>query len=117
MNKALTPAREQLFKSAMRSRGTPESFRGLADQFEKYGLPIEANLLRKRAASREMPPEDLEKRKNVIRAAFSCTDPAKVLGFADVCEGEGMTTTAGKLRKYAATLQKMSDSGVRRIGE
>ncbi len=97
----LTPARDAFFQAAMREKKSPESFRALADQFETYGLPLQAKLLRARADSRSLASDQLNARRKVVAQVFASKDPKKMRDFADLCEQAGMTATAGRLRAAA----------------
>lgn len=103
----LTPQREHLFKMLMRGRYAPKDLREAADKFEQVGCKVQAQYLRKRAASRELPPEAQAARKEVLRKVFACTDIPTILEFADVCEKEGMINIAKNARQRAEALKNL----------
>ncbi len=82
----------------------PEKLRALAKAFRGEGAIAEADMLDKRAALRELPPEIVEARRVAFRKLMECTDPGRVLAAAAVFENEGATGAAENLRKYAAGL-------------
>ena len=101
----LTPARDNFFQAAMRQKKSPETFRALADQFDSYGLPIQAKMLRARADSRAADKPTLAARRKVVAQNFASKDPKVVLKGADICEQLGMTEMAGRMREYAKGLK------------
>lgn len=100
----LTQEREDIFNSAMRMLEDPEKLRGLADAYEKEGLRAHADLLRKRAALRELPPEVKKARGDAYRKGMNSTDEVKVRKLADLFEAQGAVGAANKLREHADAL-------------
>ena len=107
MKGTLTPAREALFRRAMHERKSPEAFEGLALQYDRMGLPVEAKMLRARGKARTADQATHEARRKVIRRLMDSRDPAQVERGADICERDlGMTVAAGHLRDYARGLRQ-----------
>ena len=107
MKGTLTPAREALFRRAMHERKSPEAFEGLAAQYDRMGLPVEAKMLRARGKARSADQATHEKRRQVIRRLMDSRDPVQVERGADICEKDlGMTVAAGHLRDYAKGLRQ-----------
>lgn len=100
----LTPAQRAVYETA-RDVKDPAKLRAIADAFESQGFKEEANLLRKRAALRELPPATTIARRKAFRQGLSSKDPVGVLKLADAFDKEGATGAAAELRKYAASLQ------------
>ncbi len=82
----------------------PMKLRTLARVFRSEGLVAEADMLEKRAALRELPPEVVEARREAFRKLMECADATRVLAAAAAFENEGATGAAENLRKYAAGL-------------
>src|SRR5512138_1491264 len=76
--RGMTPERQQIYEAALVNLKDPEKLRQLADAFHGEECYPQANLLRKRAALRELPAE--EKRKNAARfkEGMSSKDPVFV---------------------------------------
>lgn len=103
--KGLTPERKVIYETALESMKDPKELRGLADQFETQGLKPEAEMLRKRAALKELPDEVKDARKAALQQGLSSNDPAKVEGLANEFAKTGSTGAATSLRKYAEGLK------------
>jgi hypothetical protein len=97
----LTPARDAFFQASMRQKKSPEAFEALAEQFDTFGLPLQAKLLRARAASRKLTNVQQDARRKVVAQVFASQDSKKMREFADICEQQGMTICAGRLRAAA----------------
>jgi hypothetical protein len=103
----LTPGRKDAYERAMRQKATRAQFHQFADQFEKYGLPIQAKYLRARGDSRVADKATFDQRREVIKRAFQSQDPMQVEEIAHVAETKlGMTESAGRLRDYAKGLRE-----------
>jgi hypothetical protein len=112
---AMTPERQKLFDAAIQSLPDPDKLRKLADAFEQQGLKTQAELLRKRAALRELPKEVQQARKQVFIKAMSSTDPEKVEQMATVFHGEGCIGAAAVLNLYAEGLRSTDPAQVEAI--
>lgn len=55
--KGMNPKRQEVYESAMEHLSDTTKLRQLADQFEKFGCEVEANMLRLRADYRDLPQE------------------------------------------------------------
>lgn len=103
----LTPGRKDLYERAMRFKGTPEQFHAAAEEFDRYGLPIQAKLLRARGDARKADNATWKKRREVIRAALNTKDPYKAEEIAHIAETQlGMTDVAMRVREYARGLRE-----------
>lgn len=116
--KGLTPERKKVYDEALRSLKEPEKLRKLADVFDKEGLKVEAEMLRKRAALRELPAEDKAKRKEAFRKGMRTHDdngkvqnPDKVEKLAGAFLSQGATGNATALKRHAEGLRKAIASG------
>ena len=112
---AMTPERQKLFDAAIQSLPDPEKLRKLAEAFQAEGLSKQADLLRKRAALRELPKETQEARKQVFIKTMSITDPEKVEQAATVFHGEGCIGAAAVLNLYAEGLRSTDPAQVEAI--
>lgn len=102
----MTAERKILLDTLINTPQTPATLKTMADAFEKQGLKPQAEMLRKRAALRELPDDVKERRKQVFRDAMASQDPAAVLKVAAAFDKEGYTGNAAALRTYAAGLKK-----------
>lgn len=100
----LTPERRQVFSGAMAKIMEPEKLRELAARFESEGLKKQAEILRKRAKLRSLPPEVENRRREIYRKTLTLKDPKKVEEIAKDFENEGATGAAAELRSYAKVL-------------
>jgi len=101
----MTPERQVIYDTALRTLKDPDKLRELACAYRKEGLPVQAEMLEKRAALRELPQEIKEARRAAFKKAKECTDPTKVEVVASAFEHEGATGAAQSLRDYAAGLK------------
>ena len=108
--------RKKIYEEALKSMADPLSLRKLADGFEKEGLHEEAELLRKRAALRELPLDQKTARKEAFRKYISVgttenpATPEKISVIekaAEVFHSQGATGNAARLRAHAAGLKKL----------
>jgi hypothetical protein len=103
----LTPERKKVFDAALENLKEPEKLRTLATSFENEGLKNHADMLRKRAALRELPAATKDARRVVFKKAMASKDPAAVQKIAEAFHKEGATGAAANLRKYASGLVKL----------
>lgn len=104
-NGVMTPERQSVLDTAMQSNAEPDALRKLAQVFRDVGLPLQADLLEKRAKLRELPADVKESRKAAYRAAMASTNPAAIRAVADEFEKEGSIGAAATLRTYAFSLE------------
>ena len=100
----MTDERQKAFDNAMASLADPAKLRELADAYQQVGLKYEADMLRKRAALREMPEEVRKGREEVFKKALQSTDKEAIANVATAFEKEGATGAAQRLRDYLAGL-------------
>jgi hypothetical protein len=101
----LTPERKAIFQAALEVVEDSGKLRELADVFASEGLTVQADLLRKRANLRELPPAVKEARHAAFLKAMNAADPRKVDEIADLFESEGAVGASNALRGYAAGLR------------
>jgi len=102
----MTPDRQSILDTALTSKDIePVKLRALAKVFADNGLPLQADLLEKRAKLRELPSDVKEARKAAFRAAMESTNPAGIRVVADAFEKEGATGAAAALRTRAFNLE------------
>ena len=105
----MTPDRQSILDTALTSKDIePDKLRALAKVFAGNGLPLQADLLEKRAKLRELPPDVKEARKAAFRAAMESTNPAGIRVVADAFQNEGATGAAAALRTRAFDLEHPS---------
>lgn len=103
--KGMTPARQQVYQSALDGERDPNKLRALAASFRAEGLNDEATMLEKRARLRELPDSIKEARREAFKMAMNSKDKAGVLNMARAYRTEGATGAAEKLEEYAQGLQ------------
>lgn len=104
---AMTPERIKVYEQALSSLKDAKKLRVLADEFEKAGCAREAEHLRKRAALRELSPEEKKVNQNRYRAAMALASSAKVAAEADHFQGIGADGAAKNLRTRAEALRSV----------
>jgi hypothetical protein len=112
---AMTPQRKAVYEAALMSLKDPKQLRKLADAFEQVGLEKEADILRKRAALRELPDNIVAGRKDAFRKAMSSLEPQKIIRTADAFSQVACFSAASNLRKYAAGLQSTDPAIIQNI--
>ena len=103
--KGMTPTRQRIYEAALNSLKDASRLRILGNTFIQEGLIDEGNLLLKRAALRELTPQQKEENKNKFKQAMAMTNPAEVLAIAADFEERGCTGAARNLRNYAKGLK------------
>ena len=104
----MTPQRRMIFNAALTKQPPlpSDQLRALATTFDDEGLPAYADVLRKRADIRDLPPEKKEARQAAVKKALSSNDSVAVRAMAGAFDSEGATFTAQKLRDYADGLDQ-----------
>ena len=113
--KGMTPEQKKIYEEALKTLKDPTKLRKLADEFERNGFKDEADLLRKRAALRELPPEQKAIRREAFRKAISVGKDGKVTQeqidrvkkMAHTFHLQGATGNAAALLSHATGLQKL----------
>jgi hypothetical protein len=100
----LTGRRAAIFESALVTMKKPDDLRTLATAFEGEGLIPEADLLRKRAALRELPKETRKQRRAIFSKAIKSSNIEAIRKVADAFRSEGCTGAAATLYAHADTL-------------
>src|SRR5579864_5293509 len=72
--KGMTKERRDIYLAALEHLADPKALRELADGYEKDGMPIEAEMLRKRADLRAMPREKWENFRSLCERAIQKPD-------------------------------------------
>lgn len=102
----MTPERQVVFEEAMNDWMDPVRIRKLAGTFDEQGLKEPyGDMLRKRAALRELPAETKKARREVFREMMKSTDVPRIEKVADAFFEQGCTGVAGQLREYAKGLK------------
>lgn len=100
----LTAERQTAYETAIKECTDAGKLRTLAQVFRDQGLSVQADMLEKRAALRDMPKEVKEARRKVYKKAMASTNPDAIRNLAIAYEREGCYGAAANLRKYAASL-------------
>lgn len=103
----------KVYREAMTSMREPAELRTLADAFEQEGHRQFATMLRRRATTREMAPEEKKARRDAFRAAMSSDEPAKIIALASAFEGEGSIGAANDLYDHARAVRAALMAGAR----
>jgi hypothetical protein len=98
----MTPRRALIYTRAMESIKTPADLNQLADSFASEGLHVQANMLRKRAALRNLPPAIAAQRRLIFRKAM-CSDNAQAIRNVGSQFAEQGSTDAAKMLFAHAT--------------
>ncbi len=101
----MNPERKMLYETALNTERDPDNLRTLGRAFIEQGLTEEGELLMKRAAIRELPPEIADARREVFRETMTSENPDTVSKIAKAFEKEGATGAAMTLEKYATGLR------------
>jgi hypothetical protein len=102
--KTMTPERQRIYESALVSLKEPAKLRELSAVFRKEGFPAEAEVLEKRAALRELPPDVKAARVAVFKQAVNSTNPDGIRAVANAFAGEGCYGAASRLHEHAESL-------------
>lgn len=102
--KVMTPEQHRIYEAALLSLKEPAKLRTLAATFAKAGFPAEAEVLRKRAALRELPAATKQARAAVFRKAAASLNPQAVKEVAAAFAAEGCYGAASRLHEYADSL-------------
>ena len=101
----LTPKRKMILETAMNSKLTPEQLTNLANAFDKEGLKVEADLLRKRVNLQTAPQDQKDKWAAAFKKAMDSENIAAIGAVADAFEASGATGAAAALKARADGLR------------
>lgn len=100
----LTPEEKTMFYESfenLRGENAPPMFRKLADGFEKYGHPLEAKLLRKRADYLDRTDDKKAEHNAIIKKAMNSDKADAIEQIANEFEKMTATGVARDLRQHA----------------
>jgi len=100
----MTPEREEVYRNALEYLQDPDRLKQLANDFQKYGLKVQATMLRKRAAWRSRSPELRAAHDTIFQRALSSTNIQAILNTAKAFEDMTATVKAGQLREHVKKL-------------
>lgn len=103
----------KVYRDAMSSMREPEELRTLANAFDQQGHKQFATMLRRRAATRELPPEEKKARREAFRSAMASDEPGKIVALAAAFEGEGSMGAANDLYDHARAVRAALMAGAR----
>lgn len=103
----------RVYREAMTSMREPEELRSLADAFDQHGHKTFATMLRRRAATRELPPEEKKARRDAFRSAMASDEPGKIVTLAAQFEGEASMGAANDLYDHARAVRAALMAGAR----
>jgi len=107
---ALTEKRKETFERAMVSSNDDmpsDRLYRLADEFQRVGLKEQTNLLRKRAALRDMSPEEKKRNSEILQRAFTSKNLEAIEKVAKAFEEKGAVGAAASLRKYSSGISNL----------
>jgi hypothetical protein len=102
---AMTPERQVVYEEFMAHESDPEKLAKMAFTFQQQGLPLQATMMRKKAALRNLPETLKAKREEKFREIMASKDKAFVLRAADTFFREGCWGAAQSLRDYGEGLE------------
>lgn len=108
----MTGKRRQIYESALVTLKQPEKLRALAAAFEGEGLIAEADLLKKRAAIKELPKSKREERRAIFRKAIQSSNIPAIRAVADEFRAAGCTGAAANLYQHADSLVEQAEAMV-----
>lgn len=108
----MTGKRRQIYESALVTLKQPEKLRTLAAAFEGEGLIAEADLLKKRAAIKELPKSKREERRAIFRKAIQSSNIPAIRAVADEFRAAGCTGAAANLYQHADSLVEQAEAMV-----
>jgi hypothetical protein len=100
----MTPERQIIYETAFKTLKDGKALRTLAGEFDKEGLGSFGDMLRKRAALREMPEETRLARREAFKKGMNSTNAAAIENLAQAFISEGAIGSAEKLRAHIASL-------------
>lgn len=103
--KGMTPERQKVYDTALATLKDPAGLRTLADSFAKEGLSAQAEMLRKRAALRELPEQTKVDRREALRKGLASNDQTAVSKLAAAFAREGASGAAEQLLKHVNGLK------------
>ena len=101
----LTPKRKMILETAMNSKLTPEQLTKLADAFDKEGLKVEADLLRKRVNLQTAPQDQKDRWTAAFKKAMDSENISAINAVADAFDASGATGAAAALKARADGLR------------
>jgi hypothetical protein len=107
----MTAKRQLIYTHALESIKSPKDLKTLADAFSGEGLEVEAGMLRKRAALRELPSDVKEQRRAFFRRGMSSDNPDTIDRVASAFEGEGALDAAKALHDHAEAVRAAHMAG------
>lgn len=107
----LTPERQAVYEVALAKVMEPQKLEETARLFELQGLPAQADMLRKRARVRNLPPAQKKARREAYRKAINSADVEGVREMASAFAGEGCSGAALSLYEYADGLEAGQPAG------
>lgn len=108
----MTGKRRQIYESALVTLKQPEKLRALAAAFEGEGFIAEADLLKKRAAIKELPKSKREERRAVFRKAIQSSNIPAIRAVANEFRAAGCTGAAANLYQHADSLVEQAEAMV-----
>lgn len=100
----MTPRETEIYQKAFKTLQDPDKLKALAAKYEKNGFKHEAEMLRKRAGLRALPPDVKKARRAGFQKAMKSQDKTKILKLADLFYKEGAIGAATTLRERAKGL-------------
>jgi len=102
----LTPERDEVYRNALEHLQDAKRLRALAVEFEKEGLKVQANILRRRADWRDRSPDLRAKHDIIFARAMKSENALAILDVAKAFESMTATVKAGQLRERAEKLRE-----------
>ena len=103
--------RRALYRRAMRLIESPEQLEQIAAAFAVEELPAHAEMLRRKAALRRLPPDTARERRLTFLRGLASSKPESVERLAATYHVEGALVAARALREHAADLRAIAERG------
>jgi hypothetical protein len=107
----MTPRRALVYTRAMESIKSPADLNKLADSFAGEGLHAQANMLRKRAALRDLPQDMKNQRRMIFRKAMCSDNIAAIRDVAAQFAEQGSTDAAKMILTHAIAVEAAHAAG------
>lgn len=102
---AVAAERAVIYDLAINSKADPDKLRTLAQAFREEGMEVEADMIEKRAALAEAPPDVKAERTAIYKQALGSKNPEAIREVAAGFDELGASGAAVKLRSVATGLE------------
>ena len=104
-NAKVQAERAVIYETLINDVKDADTLRKFSNAFREQGCIAEADMLLKRAALRELPPEAAKERRDAYKKGMASKNPAAIRELANAFDETGATGAAVSLRDYAHALE------------